>query len=347
MNIWTLYTFTQNHRVALQQLIYKFQAKFLKMKAKKPDSKGNIIVGTTAILIVALLLISIFVITTITFIENSNIDSETNDNFKYVIDDYSANLEILGRDAIAEATQKVYNGLPVRDSQDQIKKNLNKILEDKNEEFRKKYDMDMSSEVISVEPTDSPWKLLFKVKLNGKKGDNEFSQVIERNASIEGLRDPLPIAKLTIASGVMAYDDKIHYKTALSAYMLLHNFDSPESYIEATAPLTMKKCPYDPYVHHGDPGVLKDCLDTGYFHESADGSCYLCRLEGKGKCPHYGMEVFIQTHTPLQNESLSCSDHVVFADHYNGEKIDPNDWNSLILDSSHRKKYGLVGNESY
>lgn len=315
------------------------------MKPKKLDSKGNIIVGTTAILIVALLILCIFVVTTINYIQNSNIDSETNDNFKYIIDDYSKNLEVLGRDAIAEATQKVYNGLPVRDSEDQIKKNLNKILESKNEEFKEKYDMDITSEAISIEPTDSPWKVLFKVKVEGSKDNEHFSQIVERNASIEGLRDPLPIAKLTIASGIMAYDDKIHYKTALSAYMLLHNFKSPESYIEATAPLTMKKCPYDPYVHHGDPGVLKDCLDTGYFHESADGSCYLCRLEGKGKCPHYGMEVFIQTHTPLGNESLSCSDHVVFADHYNGEKIDPDDWDSLILDSSHRKKYGLVGDE--
>lgn len=315
------------------------------MKSKKLDSKGNIIVGTTAILIVALLILCIFVVTIINYIQNSNIDSETNDNFKYIIDDYSNNLEVLGRDAIAEATQKVYNGLPVRDSEDQIKKNLNKILESKNEEFKEKYDMDITSEAISIEPTDSPWKVLFKVKVEGSKDNEHFSQIVERNASIEGLRDPLPIAKLTIASGIMAYDDKIHYKTALSAYMLLHNFKSPESYIEATAPLTMKKCPYDPYVHHGDPGVLKDCLDTGYFHESADGSCYLCRLEGKGKCPHYGMEVFIQTHTPLGNESLSCSDHVVFADHYNGEKIDPDDWDSLILDSSHRKKYGLVGDE--
>jgi len=315
------------------------------MKPKKLDSKGNIIVGTTAILIVALLILCIFVVTTINYIQNSNIDSETNDNFKYIIDDYSNNLEVLGRDAIAEATQKVYNGLPVRDSEDQIKKNLNKILESKNEEFKEKYDMDITSEAISIEPTDSPWKVLFKVKVEGSKDNEHFSQIVERNASIEGLRDPLPIAKLTIASGIMAYDDKIHYKTALSAYMLLHNFKSPESYIEATAPLTMKKCPYDPYVHHGDPGVLKDCLDTGYFHESADGSCYLCRLEGKGKCPHYGMEVFIQTHTPLGNESLSCSDHVVFADHYTGEKIDPDDWDSLILDSSHRKKYGLVGDE--
>ena len=317
------------------------------MKPKKLDSKGNIIVGTTAILIVALLLICIFTVTTITYIKNTNLDSQANDNFKYIIEDYSANLEVLGRDAIAEATQKIYNGLRISDSPDQIKKNLNKLLEDENIEFRQKYDVDLTSEVLSVEPTDSPWRVLFKVRLDGSKGNEHFSQVIERNASIEGLRDPLPIAKLTIASGIMAYDDKIHYKTALSAYMLLHNFDSPESYIEATAPLTIKKCPYDPYVHHGDPGVLRDCLDTGYFHESADGSCYLYRLEDKGKCPHYGMEVFIQTHTPLGNESLSCSDHVVFADHYNGEKINPDDWDSLILDSSHRKKYGVGANETY
>ncbi|MEE3491044.1 MAG: hypothetical protein VZR10_09245 [Methanobrevibacter sp.] len=317
------------------------------MKIKRLDSKGNIIVGTTAILIVSLLLIAIFVVTTINYIQNTNLESESNDNFKYIIEDYSRNLEVLGRDSIAEATQKVYNGLPVHDSEDQIKKNLNKKLSDKNEEYKKKYDIELSSEVLSVEPTDSPWKVLFKVKLNGKKDNEMFSEIVESNSSIEGLRDPLPIAKLTIASGIMAYDDKIHYKSALSAYMLLHNFDSPESYLEATAPMTMKKCPYDPYVHHGDPGVLRDCLDTGYFHESADGSCYLCRLEGKGKCPHYGMEVFIQTHTPLGNESLSCSDHVVFADHYNGEKINPDDWDSLILDSSHRKKYGLVANETY
>ena len=319
------------------------------MKIRKLDSKGNIIVGATAILIAVLLLMSIFVITSLNYIQNQNIESQTNDNFKYIIDDYSNNLEVLGRESIADVTQKVYNGLPVRNSENDIKDKLTDKLEDKNSEFKEKYDVDLSSEVLSVENTDSPWVVLFKVRLNGQKDNEMFSQIIERNASVEGLSDPLPVAKLTILSGIMAYDDKIHYKTSLSAYMLLHKFDSPESYIEATAPLTIKKCPYDPYTHHGDPGVLKDCLKTGYFHERADGSCYLCRLEGKGKCPHYGFEVFIQTHTPLGNESLSCSDHVVFADHYNGEKIDPNDWDSLILDSSHRKKYGLsdYGNETY
>lgn len=308
----------------------------------KIDSKGNIIVGTTAILIITLLFICIFVVTSIIYIQNENIDSQSNDNFKYVVDDYTLNLEILEREAIDEATQKVFNGLPVINSENQIKKNLNKLLDEKNDEYERKYDVKINSETLSVENTDSPWKLLFKVKLNIEKGDEKFSKIVEKNASVEGLRDPLPIAKLTVLSGILTYDNQIHYKTALSAYMLLHHLDSPESYIEATAPLYIKKCPYDPYIHHGDYGVLDDCLKNGYFHESADGSCYLCRLEGKGKCPHYGFEVFIQTHTPLKNESLSCSDHVVFADHYNGEKIDPDDWNSLILDSSHRKKYGLI-----
>ncbi|MFM5881747.1 MULTISPECIES: hypothetical protein [Methanobrevibacter] len=308
----------------------------------KINSKGNLIVGTTAILIIALLFICIFVVTSINYIQNKNIGIESNDNFKYIIDDYTQNLELNCRDAIDEATQKVFNGLPVTNSENQIKKNLNKILDKKNKEYEEKYDVKINSETLSVENTKSPWKILFKIKLNIKKGDEKYSKIVEKNASVEGLRDPLPIAKLTIMSGILTYDNQIHYKTALSTYMLLHHLDSPESYIEATAPLYIKKCPYDPYIHHGDPGVIEDCLKHGYFHESADGSCYLCRLEGKGKCPHYGLEVFIQTHTPLKNESLSCPDHVVFADHYNGEKINPDDWNSLILDSSHRKKYGLI-----
>ena len=311
----------------------------------KIDSKGNLIIGTTAILIVALLLICIFVISCINYIQNENIDSVQNDNFKYLIDDYTQNLEISQRDEIAKATQKIFNGLHIFNSENQIKKNLNEILDEKNKEYEEKYGVKITSEVLSVENTDSAWKILFKTRLNVQKDNEKFSKIIEKNATIEGLRDPLPLAKLTIASGILTYDDKIHYQEGLSAYMLLHQFDSPESYIEATAPLYIKKCPYDPYIHHGDPGVLDDCLKQGYFHESADGSCYLCRLEGKGKCPHYGFEVFIQTHTPLKNESLSCSDHVVFADHYNGQKIDPDDWNSLILDSSHQKKYGLDKND--
>ena len=309
----------------------------------KIDSKGNLILGTTVILILTLLLICIFVFTTINYIENQNIDTYENDNFKYIVDDYSNNIEILGRDSIDDACDKVFKTFKLFNSEDQIKKNLNKKLNEKNKEFEEKYDVKISSNVLSVEPTDSTWKVLFNIKLNINKDSNKYSKIIEKNVSIEGLRDPLPIAKLSVASGIYIEGDKLNYFNALTRYLKIRNLDSPFSYAFATTPLTIKKCPYDPYIHHGDPGVLKDCLKKGYFHESRDGSCYLCRLEGKGTCPHYGLEVFIQTHTPLINDSISCSDHVVFHDHYPGQKIDKTDINSLILDSSHRKKYGLDG----
>lgn len=308
----------------------------------KPDERGNIIVSTMAILIVFLLLIAIFVFTSINYIENENIESKSNDNFKYIVDDYSNNLEVLGRDSIEEATEKVYHSFKLFNSENQIKKNLDKRLLEQNEKYVEKYGVTINSETVAVESTDSPWKVLFKVKLNIEKDNEKFYKIIEKNASVEGLKDPLPPAKLTVASGMSIHGDKIHYGRALTRYLWLSHVDSPESYLFATTPLTIKKCPYDPYIHHGDDGVLKDCLDKGYFHESADGSCYLCRLEGKGTCPHYGFEVFIQPHTILTNDSVSGSDHVVYHDHYPGQKMDEHDINSLILDSSHRKKYGLI-----
>lgn len=154
----------------------------------KPDSKGNIIVGTTAILIVMLLLMCIFIVSSLNYIQNQNIDSQANDNFKYIIDDYSNDIELLGRNSIDEVTQKVYNGLPVHNSENEIKKKLNNRLIEKNIEFKEKYDIDLNSEVISVENTDSPWKILFKIKLDGNKDNEHFSHIIERNASVEEIQ---------------------------------------------------------------------------------------------------------------------------------------------------------------
>jgi len=295
------------------------------------------------LLIVSIMLIVIFIVNSINYMENENINSISNDNFKYIIKDYNNNLEQLGRDSIAEETEKLYHAHIIHDSRKDIKKILNNKLKEVNKEYKEKYGINIRSEVLSVESTDSPWKVLFKVRIKADKDTNQFDGILESNSSIEGLKDPLPYAKLPkIYNNINNDGKKIHYFQALAQYLRLHNVDSYESYILATSPLFIKKCPYDPYIHHGDGNTLKECLKQGYFHESADGSCYLCRLDGKGVCPHYGMEVFIQTHTPLTNESVSCSDHVVFHDRYTGEKLNKYDINSLILDSSHAKKYGLV-----
>lgn len=308
----------------------------------KLNNKGNIITGTTAILVVSLILIFIFIINAINYIEKDNINSIENDDFKYIIEDYNNNLEELGRASIAEETEKLYHGHFIHDSRKDIKKILNNKLKDFNKKYEKEHGIKINSEVVSVENTDSPWKVLFKVHIKADKDNNHYDGIIESNSSIEGLKDPLPFAMLSAYSNVDYDDTTIHYFQALSQYLLVNNIDGYEAYILATAPLIVKKCPYDPYTHHGDGDTMKNCLKNGYFHESADGSCYLCRLDGKAVCPHYGMEVFIQTHTPFNNETVSCSDHVVFHDHYNGEKINKMDINSLILDSSHASKYGLV-----
>lgn len=307
----------------------------------KLDNNGNILTGTTAILAISLILIFIFIVNSISIIENENVESIESDNFKYIIEDYNKNLEQWGREAIAEETEKLYHGHIVHDSRKEIKKILDKKLKEINEDYKKKYGIDIRSETLSVESTDSPWKVLFKVRVKADKDNEQYDGVLYANSSIEGLKDPLPYAMLTAYSNINHDDKTIHYFQALSQYLMVHNVDSYESYILATSPMIIKKCPYDPYVHHGDGNTLDECLKNGYFHESADGSCYLCRLDRKGVCPHYGMEVFIRTHTILDNESVSCSDHVVFHDRYNGRKLTEGA-NSLILDESHAKKYGLV-----
>ena len=162
----------------------------------KLDNQGNLITGTTVILIVSLVLIVIFIVNSINYMESENIDSIENDNFKYIIEDYKKNLEQIGRQSIAEETEKLYHARSIHDSRKEIKKIMNDKLKDVNEEYNKKYGMDIRSEVVSVESTDSPWKVLFKVRVKADKDLQQFDGILESNSSIEGLKDPLPYAKI-------------------------------------------------------------------------------------------------------------------------------------------------------
>ena len=147
------------------------------------DNKGNIITGTTVILIVSIVLIVIFIVNSINYMENENIDSISNDNFKYIIEDYNKNLEQIGRDSIAEETDRLYHAHFIHDSRKDIKKIMNNKLKDVNSEYKKKYGVNIRSEVLSVESTDSPWKVLFKVRLKADMNNEQFNGIIESNSS--------------------------------------------------------------------------------------------------------------------------------------------------------------------
>ena len=94
----------------------------------KIDNKGNIITGTTLILVVSIILIVIFVVNSLNYMESENINSISSDNFKNIIKDYNKNLEQLGRDSIAEETDKLYHAHIIHNSRGDIKKILNNKL---------------------------------------------------------------------------------------------------------------------------------------------------------------------------------------------------------------------------
>ena len=88
------------------------------------DNRGNIITGTTLILVASLILMVIFIMNSINYMESENINSISSDNFKYIIKDYNNNLGQLGKDSLAEETEKVYFSHIVHDSRGDVKKNI-------------------------------------------------------------------------------------------------------------------------------------------------------------------------------------------------------------------------------
>ena len=62
------------------------------MKLLKIGSKGNILIGTMAILIVSFIILAIFIVSSLYLVDSENIESISNDNFKYIIEDYDKNI---------------------------------------------------------------------------------------------------------------------------------------------------------------------------------------------------------------------------------------------------------------
>ncbi|MCC7554193.1 MAG: hypothetical protein KO202_06895 [Methanobacteriaceae archaeon] len=316
------------------------------MKTIFNDSKGHVFTGISVILIISFIIIVILFLNLNYFITEETNQIIASDNLKYIVEDYNKNIEVLSYTSLKEISENVIKSkTPLKDSSEEFKKVLNEKLSNKNKEYLKKYDIKIESNVISIENSESPEYLKFKTIITVEKDNEKYNNVLESKTSVLNLKDPLGILLCSPDPSLSYNETNILFGNSLSKYLEKRNVENHENYINATAPLILKKCPYDPYIHHGDNHTLADCIKNSYYHESADGSCYLCRLEGKPLCPHYGFETFIIPRANIENNlsSVSSPDHVVFADNYPG---DPyyyfNDSNKIIfLDSSHKKKYGL------
>lgn len=195
--------------------------------------------------------------------------------------------------------------------------------------------MNVSCSVNSVEgASDDPFFIEVNSTVDIRSGEIHHTENLSVRVSVEGLPDPLPFRVL----GRLQHNEtSIEYGGSLRDYLSSGN---REAYEGASGPFIIKRCPYEPYISHGSSVALYACLINGYYHESHDGSCYLCRLEGKTSCPHLGLETFIIPSGNSEEAPVSV-DHVLFTAPYNGE---PHNASGLILylDRAHGEKYGVV-----
>jgi hypothetical protein len=318
------------------------------------NQKGYVISGLTFLLIIpTFLLIAVFVDIVHTGSETQSLGVQSDVTF-YIAKDIEGNIPIITEKILQKTTNDVVkNGNPLRDSRNTIKNSLQDEVNHLSEKYHDNESIDVTCKIWSVNPSPDPFKIEVNSTIYVQKGSVAHNEHISQNISIMDsnypIQDPLPFIKCKNYGGVTNTSTKILYGSSLANLLKAGNLTNAEVYENATSPLFIMKCPYDPYIWHGYSHsfiVLKNCIDNGYFHESSDGSCFLCRLEGKTTCPHYGFETFIvPSNSSNSITSAPCSvEHVIF-DNYNvypGKEIMYySNSSKLFLDNGHRQKYGL------
>ncbi len=290
-----------------------------------------------------------------------------------VTTDLEANLPLIGMEVLRDKSLEVISsGKPLSNSRKEVKDEFQYRMDI----FCSKYSgngLAVQCKILDVDNSYDPFCVEVKSRVVVQKNTLKHEVNLTQNISlINGsfpICNPLPFVKCKSHGGATISGDRIIYGHSLANYLKSRGIQNFEAYDNATSSLYIKKCPYDPYILHGNTDQLvnlKNCIDNGFYHESSDGSCFLCRLEGRGTCPHYGIETFIipapSVNTFFSNPSANMSfsnnsstapssvDHVIFNETgthgtYSGCTLmycNNGTHNfQLYLDNSHRQKYGL------
>ena len=342
----------KNEKKRYFKKIEKYHKKKIKMLKKAcKDSKGNISIVITALILISFLILSIIILNVSLDEIHSNEEAISANQYEYILNDYRRNLPLLEREALEDLSEEIIKKkTPCTDSKEDLKKIMDDKLKSKNREYYEDYGIKIDSHVSRIENSSDPFAVKFKTYISSVKGDLSYRNILEDDVNVEGLRDPVPILICGRDPSFKCNETAVEYGHSLSNYLKNNGVENYSCYDDAMEPNIVKKCPYDPYKHHGDGYTMKNCRDNGYYHESRDGACYLCRLEGKAGCGHYGFETFIIPHpTNESNLSSACgSDHVIFSDNiYPGVEVSYYSENGLneilFLDpNGHRVKYGMT-----
>lgn len=315
------------------------------------NKQGTIFTGLTGILLISFLLLTILFINLAINQNNNNQEAIATDQYNYIIEDYKENIPEIARDTIEEISKEVIiKKEKVENAREEVKKRLNEKLAIQNQKYYNDYNILINSSIISIENSSNPFSVHIETYISSVKNNISYKNTVENEVSIEGLKDPVGVIICGKDNSFSYNETKVNYGHSLANYLKNKNVGNYSYYENATAPFIIKKCPFDPYIHHGDGNTMKNCRDNGYYHESADGACYLCRLEGKAGCPHYGFETFIMPNkTNETNLTSACSaDHVIYDNEntYPGLEViyySQNGLNEILfLDPhGHKMKYGM------
>lgn len=337
------------------------------------DNKGYVMSGMSFLLVLpAILLLMVFLDMTNEGIEENSLVLQS-DKVLNTAKDLETNIPMAGKEVLKrEAENVVKTGFPLSNSRETVKNNLQINLDQISLGYQNKTGFIVQCNITSVDNSEDPFAVEVNSSIYVKKDSVIHQENLSQDISLVDpqfpIPNPLPFVKCKNYGGAQASGNKIAFGNSLTEYLENRGIENAAAYKNATASLIIKKCPYDRYIMHGNIGynTLKNCIENGYFHESSDGSCFLCRLEGKGTCPHYGMETFIlpspSSHTTFNNstnmsENISINsapssiDHVIFNDTlsgtgtYQGNVLiyysDGFNYFKLFLDNAHRQKYGL------
>ena len=324
------------------------------------DEKGNFSIILTSLILIGFLLLSIIILNVAINHERENGEIISSNNFQYIVNDYIRNLPLIEHEALENLSEEVIKDkMPSLDSKSDLKEIIDGKLSAKNQEYYENYGIKINSSIIAIENTSNPFSYKFKTHILSVKGDYSYEKIVSSDVDCFDLKDPVPILYLKDYHGLSYNESSYNYGDSLSEFLRAKGVENYSFYIDANSPLIIRKCPYDPYKHHGDDNgkIMKNCRDNGYYHESRDGACYLCRLEGKSGCEHYGFETFINPQKTIETGRVSAcgSDHVIFSDDiypgveviYNNETIGPGEncaYEILYLDPhGHKVKYGMSG----
>jgi hypothetical protein len=337
------------------------------------ENKGYVI-GALSFLMILPSILLLMVLMDMLNLDNTSNTMLKSDTAYYITGDIEKNIPPITRQSLNEIIDNtIKTGDPLPNSRIVIKDLIESKMAHINAVYQNQSGLNIKCIITSVDSSSNPFEVEVNSTIVVSKDNITFNRNICQKISILGsyypkknssepdsslmIRDPLPFIKCKKFGGLNVNQGKISYGSSLAKYLSRRGIKGADIYENAVSPLFIKRCPYEPYISHGNSRklmTLKNCIENQFYHESSDGACILCRLEGKSTCNHYGFETFIIP-APSYNQRIlraPCSiDHVIFNDKtfndtYLGEAVEYyNNGNlsyNIFLDNGHRTKYGVL-----